>query len=442
MTSSLAMPSADEILARLEPLGMRLSLEPFRRQLARLGEPQRNLPAVLVAGTNGKGSTAALLAAIGCAAGYRTGLYTSPHLEEPRERIRLDGLALPTLELDRLVAETVDGGGEDELPTPFEALTAAAFLAFAEAGVELAVLEVGLGGRLDATNTADPLLSIVTPIALDHREQLGDSIAAIAVEKAGVMRAGRPTIAWEGDAEAAAALQAAARDCGAELSFASQEATVTSRQTGGLGGQQVVLRSAIGERRLRLPLAGSHQRRNLALAVVAAERLATSGFSRIDAASVTRGVEGCRWPGRLEAVAVPGGQSVLLDGAHNPAGAEALAEHLGGERAPWDLVFGTLADKDAAAMAAALAPRARRVFLAPPESPRALALPALTALPALAGATPTAGAGESLSRALAAGAPLVVVTGSLYLVGEARRWLRQRYGVPPPAAELATWEPL
>src|SRR3954470_5885796 len=130
--------SAEETLAHLAPLGMRLSLEPFRRLLAALGEPQRSCPAVLVGGTNGKGSTSALLASIGSAAGYRTGLYTSPHLEEARERIRVDGIALPTLELDRLLAAVVEVAG-DELPTPFEALTAAAFLAFAEAGVELAV---------------------------------------------------------------------------------------------------------------------------------------------------------------------------------------------------------------------------------------------------------------------------------------------------------------
>ncbi|HEV8237798.1 MAG TPA: bifunctional folylpolyglutamate synthase/dihydrofolate synthase, partial [Thermoanaerobaculia bacterium] len=147
----MSSASAEAILERLAPLGMRMSLEPFRRLLAKLGDPQRGLPAVLVAGTNGKGSTAALLAAIGCAAGYRTGLYTSPHLEEARERIRIDGVAIATLELDRLLDEVVEGA-EDELPTPFEALTAAALLAFAEDGVDLAVLEVGLGGRLDATN--------------------------------------------------------------------------------------------------------------------------------------------------------------------------------------------------------------------------------------------------------------------------------------------------
>ena len=436
----MTFPSADETLARLEPLGMRLGLEPIRALLAKLGAPQRGLPAVLVAGTNGKGSTAALLAAIGCAAGYRTGLYTSPHLEEPRERIRIDGIAVATLELDRLVEEVVEAA-EDELPTPFEALTAAAFVAFAEAEVELAVLEVGLGGRLDATNTVEPLLSVVTPIALDHEALLGATLAAIAAEKAGIFRAGRPAIASGDEPESTAALVAAAGACGAILDLAVEEAEVAAWQADGLAGQRVTLRTHAGEHRLRLALAGHHQRRNLTLAVLAAERLASLGFDAIDAAAIARGVGGCRWPGRFEVVALPHGPTVLLDGAHNPAAAVALAEHLEGLATPWDLVFGTLADKDAAAMAAALAPRARRIVVAPPESTRALPLAALAALPALGGAGVAASAAEALERSLAAGAPLVVVTGSLYLVGEGRRFLRERFGAPAPAADVATWAP-
>jgi len=433
---------ADAILARLEPLGMRLTLEPFRRLLTKLGDPQRGLPAVLVAGTNGKGSTAALLAAIGCAAGYRTGLYTSPHLEVPRERIRIDGVAIATLELDRLL-DAVVAAAEDELPTPFEALTAAALLAFAEDGVELAVLEVGLGGRLDATNVVEPLLSVITSIALDHQEQLGSTLAAIAAEKAGVMRAERPTIAWGEEPESTAALAEAARASGAWLDLAVEEAEVVAAQADGLEGQLVTLRTGAADYQLRVALAGQHQLRNVALAVVAAERLANSGFDRIDEDAIARGVGGCRWPGRLEAAALPDGPTVLLDGAHNPAGATALADHLSTLATPWELIFGTLADKDAASMAAALAPAARRVWLAPPDSPRALPLAALAALPSLAGATPTSGVAEALARAIAVPtaerAPLLVVTGSLYLVGEARRWLRERYGVPAAAADVATW---
>jgi len=201
------------------------------------------------------------------------------------------------------------------------------------------------------------------------------------------------------------------------------------------------VRTTAGEHHLRPTLAGAHQHRNVALAVLAAERLTGLGFAQIDGAAIARGVDGCRWLGRLELVDLPTGARVLLDGAHNPAGAAALAAHLESVAAPWDLVFGTLADKDAAAMAATLAPSARRVFLAPPASPRALRLDTLAALPALLGATPTRGAGEALEAALAAGAAQVVVTGSLYLVGEARRWLRRHHGVPPAAAEIPAWEP-
>jgi dihydrofolate synthase/folylpolyglutamate synthase len=192
-----------------------------------------------------------------------------------------------------------------------------------------------------------------------------------------------------------------------------------------------------------LPLHGFYQRLNAATALAVVDVLGK--IIPVSADHVNRGIASVYWPGRMQRVQRPGGQIMLLDGAHNPAGSAALAEHLATLATPWDLVFGTLADKDAASMAAALAPGASRVWLAPPESPRALSLAALTALPPLNGATPASGAAEALDRSLALRAadraPLLVVTGSLYLVGEARRWLRERYGVPAPAADLATWSP-
>jgi dihydrofolate synthase/folylpolyglutamate synthase len=436
----MSLRAADEILASLEPLGMRLGLGPFRELLLNLGSPERAVPAVLVAGTNGKGSTAAMIAAIACAAGYRTGLYTSPHLEEARERIRIDGLALATLELDRLLEVVTNAAGE-AAPTPFEALTAAAFVAFAEDGVDLAVLEVGLGGRLDATNACEPLLSVVTPIALDHQDVLGSTLAAIAVEKAGVLRPGRPAIVDGTDGEATVALREVASTRGAELVLADRAVKLEGWEVEGLAGQRGAVRTKKGRYALRLPLVGVHQRGNAALAVLAAERLAGLGFPRIDRNNVSRGVAGCRWPGRLELVALPGGAHVLLDGAHNPAGAEALAAQLATLDAPFDLVFGTLADKDATSMAELLARRARRVVLAPPATPRAMPLAALSAIPALTGAIAAHDVGEALEVALAGAAPLVVVAGSLYVVGEARAWLRERFGVPHAAADLSTWEP-
>ncbi|HEX2162637.1 MAG TPA: Mur ligase family protein, partial [Thermoanaerobaculia bacterium] len=200
----MPLPSeAAAALARLETFGIHLGLDHVRRLLAALGDPQRELPAVLVAGTNGKGSTASLLAAAGEAAGYRTGLYTSPHLESWEERVRVGGAAIAGEELGALVLETIAAGARalPDPPTVFETLTAAAFLAFRRHEVELAVLEVGLGGRLDATNTADPEVSTITPIGIEHREQLGSTLAAIAGEKAGVMRPGRLTVAWGGEPE-------------------------------------------------------------------------------------------------------------------------------------------------------------------------------------------------------------------------------------------------
>ncbi|HXT49493.1 MAG TPA: cyanophycin synthetase, partial [Thermoanaerobaculia bacterium] len=238
-----------------------------------------------------------------------------------------------------------------------------------------------------------------------------------------------------------AALQAAARASGARLELAVEAVEVIAAQGGGLAGQTLTVRTAVAEYAVRVALAGRHQQRNVALAIAAAERLADDGFDDIDEEAIVRGVGGCRWPGRLEAVALPEGPTVLLDGAHNPAGAAALAEHLASLATPWDLVFGTLADKDAAGMAAALAPGARCVWLAPPDSSRALPLAELAALPSLAGAIPVGDLGDALTRALEDAAPLLVVSGSLYLVGSARRWLRERYGVPVAAADVATWSP-
>ena len=432
-----SIPTADDTLRRLEPLGMRLGLEPFRALLAALGDPQRGLPAVLVAGTNGKGSTAALLAAIGCAAGYRTGLYTSPHLESPRERIRVDGMAVPGLELDRLLDGVVHAAG-DELPTPFEALTAAAFVAFAEAGVELAVLEVGLGGRLDATNVVEPALSLITEIALDHQEQLGTTLGAIAREKAGILRPGVPAFAWVTEPEAAAALAAAAAERAVELELLP-EAWRAERVAAGRGGQRVRVDGPTGPRQLLLPLAGAHQLGNLVLAVAAAEDLTVSGWPRLVDA-IPRGVAGCRWPGRLEQVPLPGGAVVWLDGAHNPHGARALAAALAALERPPALVFGALADKDAAAMAQAVAPLAAAVWVTAPASARAMTVEALLAVPALRAATAAPDVGAAIAGALDAGHREVVVTGSLYLVGEARQSLRQRFGVPRPAADVPLWE--
>ena len=430
------MAALAPLLARLEREGIRLGLEATRELLAALGDPQHRFPSVLVAGTNGKGSTAALLASILAASGLRTGLYTSPHLERPQERIRIDGEPLSGARLARLLAAATaaSAAAGARLPTYFEAMTAAAFVAFARARVDLAVLEVGMGGRLDATNLAAPVLSLVTAIDLDHREHLGDTLGAIAREKAGILRPGRPALALAGAAEATAALVARAAEIGAGLRDLGPWLGETRFLAEGWEGQRLEIATPAARWRLRLPLAGRHQAANLLLAVHAAELLAGSGWPAIGRDAIRRGVAAARWPGRLECVRLPDGRRrVLLDAAHNPGGAARLADFLAARGARGTLLFGAVGDKDAAGMLAALAPFADRVVLTEPDSPRARPAAELAAL--LPRGLPSAvvpDRGRALAAALRAGAPLTVVCGSIYLLGDIRRRLRRRCGVPPP----------
>jgi len=442
--------SAAAILGRLEASGIRLGLDSLGRLLARLGSPERRFPSVLIAGTNGKGSTSALLAAMATAAGYRTGLYTSPHLETVEERLRIDGRAVPTERLGDLLSRVVAAadsttGGP---PTYFEALTAAAFLWFADEEVDLAVLEVGLGGRLDATNLADPLLSLLTPVSFDHQEYLGDTLAAIAREKAGILRRGRPALAWIEEAEPADAVRTVAAEVGADLRFAPAEVRIEAiepqRPPG--RGQRIRLATPVGRYDLTIALLGVHQAKNLGLAVRAVELLAGAGFPRLDAGAVTRGAAACRWPGRLEEIEIPGGaggRRVLLDAAHNPGGALTLGAFLAGAAeigGPVDLLFGALADKDVRGILAPLAPHVRRFVFTTPESPRAQDPASLAGLlPDRPGGSPVEIYVEpqpeaALDRALALGGETLVACGSIFLIGEIRRLLRERFGVPAPAA--------
>ena len=434
------------LLSELELFGIRLGLDGPRRLLAALGSPERDLPAVLVAGTNGKGSTAAFLAAMAGAAGYRTGLYTSPHLESVRERLRIDGRAIAPERLDDLlprVLAAADGlGGR---PTYFEALTAAAFLWFAEERVDLAVLEVGMGGRLDATNAAEPLLSVITPIGLDHTEHLGDTLSLIAREKAGILRPGRPAIAWVEDAEPAASIAGAAAEIGARLAWGAEQACIEGAVPRGWEGQTVRLTTRTRRYELATALLGRHQARNLALAVLAAERLRKLGYARLGETAIARGAAACRWPGRLEPVELPAGRRALLDAAHNAPGAQVLADFLASGRpgsGPVDLLFGVLADKDAPAILRLLAPFAGRAVLTTPASPRARPPAELAAH--LCGIAPgietivEPDLPRALDRALGLGGETLVACGSIYLLGDVRLLLRDRFGAPPAAAEMAT----
>ena len=395
----------------------------MRDLLASLGDPQLRYPTVLIAGSNGKGSTSALLAGMATAAGYRIGFYTSPHLETVEERLRIDGQPIPTERLGDLLAHLIPAAERETgtPPTYFEALTVAAFLWFAEEKIDLGVIEVGLGGRLDATNLCDPILSLVTSISLEHQEFLGDTLAAIAKEKAGIFRPGRPALAWIEDPEPADALREVAVNRRTELRFVPDLVRIESAETEPWTGQRVRLKTPVRSYDLQINLLGDHQRKNLALAVLAAEILETKDFPRLDAAAITAGAAACRWPGRLEIFDLPGSRHLILDAAHNAEGAAALGAFLATLGQPVDLLFGVLADKAVAEMVGLLAPHARNVILTTPPNPRAKD-PAEVA--ALLGDRPGVivepEPERALERLLDLGGEVVVVCGSIYLIGELR----------------------
>jgi dihydrofolate synthase/folylpolyglutamate synthase len=417
---------APELYARAGQPRRKFSLEEVRILLDALGNPHRNFPSVLIAGTNGKGSTASTLSSILSAAGLRTGLYTSPHLEKPNERIRIERDEIADEDFSRLffrVCATADQKvKERELPQPpsyFEILTALAFLYFAERQVDFAVLEVGMGGRLDATNTVEPLLSIVTDISLDHMEWLGPTINAIAHEKAGILRRGGTMITLPQHPEANQVLGEVA----VELDVRGVSAVPYLPATGAVGPYRV---EALGKTiEVDSPLAGSHQHRNVALAIAAAVELARKHGIAVTPEAIEEGIRRTRWPGRMERVS-RGNVEWILDVAHNPAGAWALRAGLRTvlrEDQRRTLIFSCLRDKPVAEMAQILFPLFEQVIVAPIRSARAVPLEDLVAA-AKATGTP-AGVAESVRDALrlaeeSSGGGTAVVSGSVYLVGEAR----------------------
>ncbi len=411
-----------ELLAALEqraPRGMVLGLDRMREALAALGDPHLSAPAVHVAGSNGKGSTCAMVEAIARRAGLRTGLTTSPHLSRFAERIRLDGEPVGDAALEAALEAVLE---RIEAPlTFFEALTAAAFVAFRDAGVDLAILEVGLGGRLDATNVVDaPLCAAITSIALEHTAVLGATIPEIAREKAGILKRGAPAVLGPLDPEAAAAIE--------EVAATALAGPIWRVRAGGAGegelavsrrGAEVEVEGPPGRVTARLGLSGPHQAANAGVACGIAWRLAERWPAV--AGAIPAGLAEARWPGRMERIEA-GGAVVLLDCAHNPHAARALAaalEEEGATPARTTLVFGALADKDHAAMLGLLAPRAaRRIY----TTPRGRAAAPLEALAAAAPGEAVPSPRAALARAIEGAAPggLVVVTGSIYLVGEIR----------------------
>jgi dihydrofolate synthase/folylpolyglutamate synthase len=415
-----------ELYAKAGQARRKFSLDEVRILLAALGDPQRRFPAVLIAGTNGKGSTAATLASILTEAGLRAGLYTSPHLERPNERIRLGRAEIADADFARLFFLVSDEGERlvrqgrlPQMPSFFEMLTALAFLYFAERGVEIAVLEVGMGGRLDATNVVEPLISIVTDISLDHMEWLGPTIAAIAREKAGILRGAGTLITLPQHPEANQVLGEVAT----ELDVRGVSAVPYMPASEAKGPYTV---EALGATvKVDSPLKGAHQQRNVALAIAAAVELVERHGFAVRPGDVEEGIRRTQWPGRLERM-TRGDVEWVLDVAHNPAGAWALRAGLRSiveERRPRILIFSCLRDKPLAEMAQILFPLFERVIVTPIHAARAAAVEDLLAAAKATGTAATVA--ETVREALktaqedAAGG-VVVVSGSVYLVGEAR----------------------
>ncbi len=427
-----------ELYTRLGATRRKFSLDEVRTLLEALGDPQRRVRSVLIAGTNGKGSTASTLASILTVSGMRTGLYTSPHLARVNERIRIgreeigdDAFASLFFRAMEAAQALVREGRLPQLPSFFEILTAQALLYFAEQEVELAVLEVGMGGRLDATNAVDPLLSIITDISLDHTEWLGSTIAAITREKAGILRRGGTLITLPQHPEANQALgEAAAAALDVRVVNAAEYMPPIDASTAGSYSVEA-LGAAI---EVDSPLTGAHQQRNVALAIAAAVELAVAHGFPILPATIAEGIRNTRWPGRLERFEARGVEWIL-DVAHNPAGAWALRAGLSGlmsEDRPRRLIFSCLRDKPVGEMAQILFPLFEQVIFAPIHSARAAAMEDLEAAGRATG-TPAVSAGsvrEALQWAGERGqGGVVVVSGSVYLVGEARSQLLGEGGI-------------
>jgi dihydrofolate synthase / folylpolyglutamate synthase len=400
-------PSALAYLFGLEQFGIKFGLENISTLLAHLGHPERAFPTVHIAGTNGKGSVTAMVDAALRAAGHRSARYTSPHLVHVRERFVVDGQPVKDAALIDAIADVRGAVGElrstgtlEGEPTFFEATTAVAFELFRRAGVDVAVIEVGLGGRLDATNVITPMAAAITSIGFDHERYLGTSLREIAIEKAGIIKRGVPVVVGDLPPEARRAVEEIAEARGAELVIAT-EARLTPH--------------------VPLALRGRHQEKNAAVAAAILDVVDARGMT-VPPAAVVDGLTHVTWPGRLDLRSFGAGREALLDAAHNPDGAAALAAYLAEswpERPP--LVFAAMSDKDARGMFRALLPAVGSLVLTRASNPRsaepaALAAQAREVAPALPLAIE-----PSRTAALHAAwrqSPRIVVAGSIFLLGD------------------------
>ncbi len=368
-------PALDYLL-RLEQFGIKFGLANIRALCRALGEPQTAYRTLLVAGTNGKGSVTAMLDCGLRAAGLKVGRYTSPHLVRLEERFVIDGRPVDSRALEAgaelvraQIGRLLESGELEAPPTFFEAATAVAFELFREARVAVAVLEVGMGGRLDSTNCVEPTAAAITSIALDHEQYLGHTLGAIAAEKAGIVRAGIPVVLGPVEAEAHSEIAAACQRAGACLIDAAEGVELHSAVEG--GRTWIDLRTPAADYgRIGLGLPGVHQVANALVAVRLLEAIApVFGLKRDAIVSALRDV---RWPGRLQTIEAGTGRHLLLDAAHNPAGAAALAAYLGAAfPGGLPIIFGAMRDKDAATMLATLRPHATLFIMTEPGNPRA-----------------------------------------------------------------------
>ncbi len=417
-------------LDRLQFFKIKLGLESMNRFLGLLGEPHRAVPCVHIGGTNGKGSVAATLLSILSTAGYRVGLYTSPHLSSVRERFRINDRFISREEFTRLTGQIRSVLGHDQI-TYFEFTTTMAMLWFAEQEVDLALLEVGMGGRLDATNVVTPLVSVITNVSMDHEQYLGDTLEQVAGEKAGIIKPGIPVVSGVTDDISRTVVEERCMRLASPLYLLNRD--FHGRKTGQDSRTWDYDGLHRGHRNLPLAMRGGYQVANAALAMATLELLADHDLGT-DGNAIRHGLETTRWPGRLESFTTVNGNRLprrfLLDGAHNPAGVQALTDAIRTEFSfeQLILVWAAMADKDIRSTLAAVAPLAHRIIFTRPESERSARPEELRSL-LPADRQESALCVEPVDRALdlamesASERDLICVAGSLYLVGRARQIL-------------------
>lgn len=428
-------------LDNLQFFKIKLGLESMSRFLDSVGNPHRELRFVHVAGTNGKGSVSTTLQTILTGAGYKVGLYTSPHLSCVRERFRIDERFISEEAFARQASAIREALGERQI-TYFEFATALALLWFAEEQVDVAILEVGMGGRLDATNVITPLVSVITNVSMDHEQYLGNTLAAVAFEKAGVIKPGIPVVAGVGADDSLTVVAQVCEERNAPLFLLGREFEAVRTPEGSWEYRGIETSHSLADLHCRLK--GGYQIGNAALALAALETIFTT--LPVSEEAIRQGLLSVTWPGRLEYFCLADGNLVecpaegatgqtklrryLLDGAHNPAGVESLREALVREF-PYDrliLVWACMGDKDVAATLTAVAPLADGIIFTRPENERSATPEQLAAILAegersKAQSAPTVGEALALAADMAQSGDLICVAGSLYLVGAARKIL-------------------